>query len=63
MEKINLTKQQRELLEIEGKNANKKYYFLPKVYEKVDNDGNYLVRELKELPEGIKKYIENERNK
>jgi len=63
MEKIKLTKQQIELLEFDGKNVNKKYYYLPNVYEKVDNEGNYLVKELKELPEGVIKYIENERNK
>lgn len=63
MEKIKLTKQQIELLEFDGKNVNKKYYYLSNVYEKIDNEGNYLVKELKELPEGVIKYIENERNK
>ena len=61
--KINLTRQQQELFEILAQNANKKYYFFTKVYEKIDNDGNFIEKELKELPEGIQKYINNQREK
>lgn len=62
-QKVKMTKQQVEFFEIFGENANKRYYFINKIYERVDNDGNFIEKELKELPEGIVKYINNKREK
>lgn len=60
--KIKLTRQQEEFIQLFGKVINGKYVFFPNVYKKLDN---YEYEEMKEkdLPEGVKKYIENERNK
>ena len=60
--KLILSNQQNELFETLASNANKKWYFFIKVYEKVDNN-TYIEREVNEIPEGIKKYIDNQKNK
>ena len=53
-----LTSSQNQLFEIVATNANKKYYFFPQIFEKVDNN-KYIEKSLNEIPEGIKKYVLN----
>ena len=56
MEKLELTKQQEEFIQIYGKEFNKFYIFFPKIYKKL-GDRQYQELSFKDLPEGIKKYI------
>lgn len=56
MEKIELTRQQEDFLQIYGKEFNKTYIFFPKIYKKL-GDRQYQEISPKDLPEGIKKYI------
>lgn len=56
--KITTTKQQDEFFQIYGMNVNKKYYFFPKVYIRTDNN-EYDEVDLKDLPEGVQKYIKS----
>lgn len=64
--KIELTNQQVQLLEM-GTKINTKdgntYYFLPYWYKKVDNNGMFEELNWDKLPEGVKKYIENQKEK
>jgi len=60
--KIKLSKTQEEFIQLFGKVINNKYVFFPKIYIKKDNYEYEEVSE-HELPEGIQKYIINERNK
>lgn len=55
--KISLTNQQNEIFETLALNANRKYFFFPKIYVKLDNN-EYEEKEIKDLPEGIQKYIQ-----
>jgi len=55
--KLKLTKSVEDFFQIYASNVNKKYIFFPKVYEKVDNEGTYIERDLKDIPQGFQKYI------
>lgn len=57
MPKLQFTSQQNAIFETLASNANKKYYFFPKVYIKLDNN-QFEEVDLKDLPEGIQKYIQ-----
>ena len=60
--KVLLTAQQEELFQLLGKVINGKYVFFPKAYIKLGNR-EYDEVDIDKLPEGIKKFIENEKNK
>jgi hypothetical protein len=60
--KVELTAQQEELFQLLGKTINGKYVFFPKTYIKLGNR-EYEEVDFDKLPEGIKKFIENEKNK
>jgi len=55
-DKIELSKQQEEFLQIYGKEFNKTYVFFPKIYKKL-GDRQYQELSTKDLPKGIKEYI------
>lgn len=59
--KISLTQQQEEIFQLLGKTINGKYVFFPKIYIKLGNR-EYQEIDFEHLPEGIKKYIDNEKN-
>lgn len=64
--KVELSKSQIELLEMGTKikgQGGTVYYFLPYWYKSTNQQGVYEEINWDELPEGIKKYIENQRNK
>lgn len=46
-------------METTPKRINNKYYFFDKVYIKIDGSNEFEEVELKDLPEGIKKYIKS----
>lgn len=60
--KIEVTKQQEELFQLLGKVINGKYIYFPNVYIKLGNK-EYEEVSFDKLPEGIKKFIENEKSK
>jgi hypothetical protein len=60
-QKLNLTRQQNEFVEIFGKVINGKYIHFPMYLEKL-GDNTYNELELKDLPVGIQKFIK-EQNK
>lgn len=60
--KVELSQQQEELFQLLGKTINGKYVFFPKAYIKLGNR-EYEEVDFDKLPEGIKKFIENEKNK
>lgn len=61
--KVLLTSQQEELFQLLGKTINGgKYVYFPKAYIKLGNR-EYEEVDFNNLPEGIKKFIENEKNK
>lgn len=53
---LKLTSQQNSLFEVLAEKANKKYYFFPNVYIKLDNN-EFQEVSIKDLPPGIEKYI------
>lgn len=60
--KIKVDKSTESFFQVYGSVINGKYVWFPKIYKKLDNYEYEEVDE-KDLPEGIKKYIENQRNK
>lgn len=54
--KIRLTKSQEELFQEVAQNANSKWFYFPKVYKRIE-DRVYEEMDLNDIPEGIKKYI------
>jgi len=60
--KVILTQQQEELFQLLGKVINGKYVYFPKAYVKLGNR-EYQEVDFESLPEGIKKFIENEKSK
>lgn len=53
---LRLTSQQNSFVEVVAEKVNKKYYYFPQVFIKLDNNEFQEVN-LKDLPEGISKYI------
>tara|TARA_R110000868_G_scaffold179968_4_gene420471 strand:+ start:3894 stop:4088 length:195 start_codon:yes stop_codon:yes gene_type:complete len=60
--KIKLPKNVEDFFQVYAKPINGKYVYFPNVYKKL-GDSMWEEVEMKNLPEGIKIYIENERNK
>ena len=54
---LKLTSQQNSFMEVVAEKCNKKYYYFPQVFIKLDNNEFQEVA-LKDLPEGIQKYIQ-----
>ena len=62
IEKIQLTAQQEEIFQLLAKTINGKYVYFPKAYIKLGNR-EYQEVDFEVLPEGIKKFIEKEKEK
>mgnify|MGYP003340448879 CR=1 FL=1 len=60
--KITLSSCQEEFMQVFGKQINGKYIYFPKAYIKLDNR-EYQEVDFENLPEGIKKFINNEKSK
>lgn len=59
MEKIEISRQQEEFLQVFGKEINKTYVFFPKIYKKL-GERQYQEISLKDLPKGIQEYIKKD---
>lgn len=60
--KIKLSSGQNDFIEVNFGRVNDKYFFYDKVLKKISNN-EYEEVEFKDLPEGIKKYINEKRSK
>lgn len=60
--KIKLPKNVEDFFQVYASTINGKYVYFPNVYKKL-GDSVWEEVEMKNVPEGIKIYIENERNK
>lgn len=59
MEKIEISRQQEEFLQVFGREINKTYVFFPKIYKKL-GERQYQEVSLKDLPKGIQEYIKKD---
>lgn len=60
--KIKLNKSTEDFFQVYASNINDKWIFFPKVYKKLGNS-EYQEMSIEELPEGIKKYIKEYKDK